>query len=486
MIFVLLEGSIDTMDVLQETNMAILRNAHLYDPSRPALPWFKAFAMNQVLYYRRTRHDSKLVFNTDMVNEFAAVLTEVESSDRGRDPLDLLEMCLKKLKPWQRELLLERYQNKRKVNEMARKRRVSRVSLSVMMFRLRQALKSCMEGVAYDRSVQGSDEVDREFVEQLETLLDSVASRDEHVSLSEKMCSRPALKQVYVSHARLHALLLSGSDKLFADQLDSVAGAGSSMRFKKVLAYVAATAAAFVLWVVISALFAGSSAGLIQVETYGDDEAWLAQLTPLDMQAYRENMGFDVSQGELNPLQKYEPGSIPNPGAGIEIIEMDLGDGGRHLLTAGDRVWRESLKLESGRLAFRLETGVEITLLGPAELQLHDSGSATLVSGRLVAECREQPLLVVAPGVAVQNRNVAFYVNAVEKKQLADVIVLSGTLQAAFTECGRLGHLAAGEGVRVVKLWDMMRFRCLASESELKDRLFAGKSGINVRNRRKS
>ena len=117
MIDVLLEGSIDAMDVLQETNMAILRLADQYDPVRSELPWFKAFAMNQVLYYRRVRRDEKLVFDSDMINGLAQILEAEEAGEEERQPLDLLERCLEKLPSWQRELLMERYQKGERVEE---------------------------------------------------------------------------------------------------------------------------------------------------------------------------------------------------------------------------------------------------------------------------------------------------------------------------------------------------------------------------------
>lgn len=147
MIYVLLAGSFDTMDVLQETNVAILKNADKYDESRPALPWFKAFAMNQVLYYRRKRRDEKLLFDTEMINELAAILDELENSEGEDEPdyVDLLEKCLDKLPPWQRELLKERYQDGERVNKMASRHLMSRVSLSVLMFRIRKSLQACIE-----------------------------------------------------------------------------------------------------------------------------------------------------------------------------------------------------------------------------------------------------------------------------------------------------------------------------------------------------
>jgi len=480
MIYVLLEGSIDAMDVLQETNMAILRHAAQYDPDRPPLPWFKAFAMNQVLYYRRVRRDEKLVFDTDMINDLARILEEEEAGAEEKQPLDLLERCLEKLPPWQRDLLMERYQKGGKVNDMAHKHALSRVSLSVLMFRIRKALKRCMERLSV-RSDTGAEDDERAFVDQLEALLDGTATRAERCALAERMARRPDLKRVYVNHACLHALLTDcGQTRGAAPGRPEHRGAG----WRRVVVPLTAAAAACVIFGTLIAT-RWSAWPAITAEAYGDDDAWLAQLTPLDLQAYRENMGFDPIRPEMEPLQKYEPGSIPNPGAGIEIVEMAQEGGHSRLLAKGDRVWREHLKLDAGKMVFRLGTGVQVTLFGPAELRLHDEHSVSLTSGTLLAECGEQPLRVAVQGLSVQSRHVTFCVNASAGRR-TDVVVVSGTLQAAFLACGRLGHLAAGDGVRLLTGHTAQRFRCLLPEDKLRARFFAGNSFITMRDRRKS
>jgi RNA polymerase sigma-70 factor (ECF subfamily) len=477
MIYVLLEGAFDTMDVLQETNMAILRHADLYDPSRPALPWFKAFAMNQVLYFRRVRHDEKLVFDTDLVNDLADLLAAEEAAEEKQDLFALLEACLKKLPPWQRDLLMERYQKGKKVNEMARKRFLSRVSLSVMMFRIRQALKTCIEGMLAKHPVTGS-ESDRAFVSNLEALLDGSASEAERCALATSMVERPDLRNVYVSHARLHALMRCRNGRFFADQARHPVWSTAARILRRAAAVAAILGAALAVWGALR-IARGAGEGAIAAEAYEEGDAWLAQLSPLDMQAYREHMGFDALQPELAPLQKYEPGSISNPGAGIEIVEPD------RLLAKGDRVWRERLTVDSGKLTFKLETGAQVTLFGPAEVELHDEDAVSVVSGTLLVECGEKPLRVTVRGMSVQNRNVTFCVNAPNDRQ-ADVVVLSGTLQAGFVDCGRIGHLDAGDGVRLVKGRESLRFRCLVPERELREKIFAGVSVITMRNRRRS
>jgi len=478
MIYVLLEGSIDAMDVLQETNMAILRHANQYDLNRPPLPWFKAFAMNQVLYYRRVKRDEKLVFDTDMINDLARILEEEEAGTEDERPLDLLERCLEKLPPWQRDLLMERYQKGKKVNEMARGRALSRVSLSVLMFRIRKALKSCMERLSA-RSDTWTEDDERTFADQLEALFDGTATYAERCALAARMAHRPELKRMYVNHAYLHALLTD------CGLARGTAPARAGLRttgWRRVA--VPLTAAACVILGTLIAV-RRNTCQAIMAEAYGDDDAWLAELTPLDLQAYQENMGFVPIPAETEVPQKYEPGSIPNPGAGIEIVEIEHQDGHSRLLAKGDQVWREHLTIDAGKMVFRLATGVQVTLFGPAELHLHDEHAVSLASGTLLVECGEHPLRVSVPGLSVQSRHVTFCVNA-SAERWTDVMVASGTLQAAFTTCGRLGHIAAGDGVRLSAGHVARRFRCLLPEDKLRDRLFAGQSLITMRDRRKS
>lgn len=493
MIYVLLEGSFDTMDVLQETNAAILRHAETYDPSRPALPWFKAFALNQVLYYRRVKRDEKLVFDSELVNELADILADEEgaSADGQADLSDLLEKCLEKLPPWQRDLLKERYLKEKKVNEMARSRFLTRVSLSVLLFRIRKVLQACIEGYLKGGPPPRAPDAAGAFVRDLEALLDGSATPAEKAALAGQMRVSPELKRVYVAHARLHALMRCRKDRLFADEPPAERAAAAARRSPRPVALrrFAAAAAALALLLAGGALVRKGSPGparhTIAVEECESEDEWLAQLTPLDMQAYEENMGFQELRQEQEEIRKYEPGLLTNTGIGIEILALSESQEKKLLLIPGDYVRRSRLALDSGSLKFRLDSGAVITLFGPGEVTLTDKQSVVLKRGMMVAENGPQGLSVTLPEAVVRNRNGTFGAE-VGDLGMADVIVLAGSLQMISEADGRIGCVQAMEGVRLAKGKEPVRFRCLEPSENLKQKFLSGNSKIAMQKRRRS
>lgn len=58
-------------DILQETNLMLMRHAAEYDGQRAFLPWAKAFAYNQVRKYLKSRSRSPLVFSGELVDAIA-------------------------------------------------------------------------------------------------------------------------------------------------------------------------------------------------------------------------------------------------------------------------------------------------------------------------------------------------------------------------------------------------------------------------------
>lgn len=334
-----------------------------------------------------------------------------------------------------------------------------------------------------------------EFERLMRRVLDGIADDGERAHFTEALRGNPERMAEYVEYMLLIASAQClGQDGCFAAERETLREKACGRPARtfwlwrgavwKVAAAAAAAVAAVAVWGIFSAVQLTGLDGIV-AEPYDEQEEWLAQLTPLDMQAYREHMGFDAVQTELEPLQKYEPGLIPNPGASIEIVDLEGCDLQPRLLEKGDRVWRDKITLDSGKMVFRTETGVLVTLFGPAVIELHSAGALTLESGMLLAECGEEPLRVAVREMIVQNRNVTFCVN-VSDHLTGDVVVLSGTLQAAFVDCGRLGHLAAGDGIRFLKDRRIVRFRCLMPEVELRARFFAGNSLITMKHRRKT
>ncbi len=491
MIYVLMAGSFDTMDVLQETNAAILKHAALYDVSRPALPWFKAFAMNQVLYYRRVKRDDKLIFDTDMINDLAAILDEFEKSEgsSGPDYVDLLEKCLEKLPPWQRELLKERYQKGTKVNEMAATRLMSRVSLSVLMFRIRKVLQTCMEkSVNNDEPPLSGKNTGNDFINELEAVLDGLATHAEAAALLEQMRANRDLQRVYVMHARLHALMHCRNSRLFSGSTvcsPSVPAEFTAATHLKFRYPVALAVSALLLlggglwmWQPDGKPGAHDEHAILVSVCEMDEDQWLNQITPLDLQAYEENLGFHKFQEPEPEMIKYEPGLIVNPGAAIEILAMEGDDiQGRHLVK-GDKVWREHLNLPAeGSMKFKLETGATITLIGPATLDIEDAKTVSLRSGAIMVECNDQMLALKLPHAEVHNCNALFCADN-SGGQWSDVMALSGIIKVIGAEDRLVYYLTADEGFRLAGSAVPIRFRLMASQQDAKDKFLSGKSKI--------
>ena len=491
MIYVLMAGSFDTMDVLQETNATILKNADKYDASRPALPWFKAFAMNQVLYYRRVRRDEKLLFDTEMINDLAAILDEYESTaEEGvADYVDLLEKCLEKLPPWQRELLKERYQDGSKVSQMAAKLLMSRVSLSVLMFRIRKVLQSCIENASQrgDRPVKDNQLTGNGFINTLEAVLDGNASHSEAQELLGEMRRDPDLKRLYVMHASMHAALKCRSKRLFPEFSQGAENRVPEPIRKPHRKFSYSVAAAVCVLIVLGGLWIRHSGFLpflnrgnaIRVMVYeqGENE-WLHQITPLDLQAYEENLGFDEFHASEPEMIKYEPGVIENPGAAIEIIAMEGDDlQGRHLVK-GDKVWREHLNLPAaGSMKFQFEDGATVTLIGPATLDIADSNSIILRRGAIMVECNDQMLALKMPQADVHIRNAIFCADG-SNGQKSDVMVLSGFVKLIGASEEPVHYLTAKEGLRLADNAAPIRFRLMPSEQRAREKFLTGTSKI--------
>mgnify|MGYP001197265003 CR=1 FL=1 len=78
-----LTGNADAArDVLQETNLALCREAERFDPSRPFLPWGRAVAYYQVLSWRKKQFRERLVFDDELLEDVAAALNEEPAGTR--------------------------------------------------------------------------------------------------------------------------------------------------------------------------------------------------------------------------------------------------------------------------------------------------------------------------------------------------------------------------------------------------------------------
>lgn len=137
-------GRQDVDDLLQDTDVALLRHASEYDEARPFLPWAKSFAFNQL---RRTLTEEKrdaLVFDDDLLQKLAEERMAEDDSAEENARLALLENCLKKLSPAQLRLIDAHYWNRQTAGTIAGKWKRSVTSVHVQLHRIRALLRDCI------------------------------------------------------------------------------------------------------------------------------------------------------------------------------------------------------------------------------------------------------------------------------------------------------------------------------------------------------
>ncbi len=141
----LLGGVNDANDVLQETNMKLCRKCAEYDPHQPFLRWAYAFARFEVMACRKTKQRSRLVLDDSLVEMMAAELEE--SAEEADSRMKILESCMERLNPRQRELIAARYGRGEAVQDIAARLSRPENAMAALFYRLRKLLADCVQAV---------------------------------------------------------------------------------------------------------------------------------------------------------------------------------------------------------------------------------------------------------------------------------------------------------------------------------------------------
>lgn len=141
-IFSLVACEADARDILQETSLALYRKFEAYDASRPFLPWAYRFAYLQVQKHREKSAKSPLLFSEDVMDLLAHDRERIEPELDQR--LQLLDGCLAKLTPQDKELVTSRYAMRQGAEEMMQRFAMSRRTLFRNLELLRQRLHDCV------------------------------------------------------------------------------------------------------------------------------------------------------------------------------------------------------------------------------------------------------------------------------------------------------------------------------------------------------
>lgn len=141
----LMPGHPDVADVLQKANVVLWAKRGKFEPGTDFRAWAFAVARYEVKAHLKTMSRRPFsALDDDLLECLADEAPEVIAPALSR--LEALEHCLSRLRPEDRRLLEHRYQSGRSLEEYAQATKRSLSGLSVSLFRLRAALRRCIEG----------------------------------------------------------------------------------------------------------------------------------------------------------------------------------------------------------------------------------------------------------------------------------------------------------------------------------------------------
>ena len=132
----------DADDVMQETSVALWDHFSEFELGTDFRAWACRVAHFRVLRYRQKCGRDRHVFNDELVEQLRCTMEEeLPMMDPRRDAL---EICLKALKPSDRELLENCYARDHKIVEIAKLLRRPAKSLYKALERIRRGLFQCI------------------------------------------------------------------------------------------------------------------------------------------------------------------------------------------------------------------------------------------------------------------------------------------------------------------------------------------------------
>lgn len=140
----LMPGCPGSQDVLQQTNIKLWEKKSDFVEGTNFKAWAFAVARFEVMSQRkRVRRDGWMLFGEQTAEAIASDLAE-EEVDHD-EVMHALECCLERLRPHDRELVQMRYASGAGLDDYAQKLDRSSGTLKSRLFRIRAALRRCIE-----------------------------------------------------------------------------------------------------------------------------------------------------------------------------------------------------------------------------------------------------------------------------------------------------------------------------------------------------
>ena len=142
----LLPGAPGVDDVIQETNTVMWRKRAEFEPGTNYRAWALTIARFQVMSHRRVLKQRRWVTLDSDVAELLADDMESEPDPAFTERrIEALRACIEAVRAEDRDLLMQRYWHKTRLQDFAVIHGCSLNGLKVRLFRLRAALKRCIE-----------------------------------------------------------------------------------------------------------------------------------------------------------------------------------------------------------------------------------------------------------------------------------------------------------------------------------------------------
>ncbi len=135
----------EVQDVMQEVAVTLWKNFHEYRPGSSFRSWAIRVAQFKVLHARRDHARRRYILTPALEEKVARHYEELdfEQIESRRRALD---RCLEKLPGPHRDLVLARYRKGLSCGEIARSRSAPEERVRVQLFRVREALRQCVNG----------------------------------------------------------------------------------------------------------------------------------------------------------------------------------------------------------------------------------------------------------------------------------------------------------------------------------------------------
>ena len=130
-------------DVLQETNMVLLRKEGSFELGTNFSAWAMRVAFFEVLGWRRTVGRDRLVFDDETVERIAEQAETMTLNEEQRR--EALVACLAKLPERQRSVVGQRYLDGDSVAQIAADSGLNANAISQLLFRAKRSLASCIK-----------------------------------------------------------------------------------------------------------------------------------------------------------------------------------------------------------------------------------------------------------------------------------------------------------------------------------------------------